>query len=89
MPEAVRGRAIALAEVAHGVTRAELLEALLPRIWPLAERPSGLDDEEREAFQRRQWVAPEAEKEPVGVDSDGALLVRMPDGTLDRRLMPV
>ena len=89
VPEAVRGRAIALAEVAAGLTRAALLEALLPRIWPLAERPSGLDDEEREAFQRRQWVDPGAADEPVGVDGDGALLVRMPDGSLDRRLMPV
>ncbi len=91
VPAEVRGRAIALAEVAPGVTRAALLASLLPRIWPLAERPSALDEGEREAFRRRQWVEPGggAEEEPVGVDGDGALLVRSADGVLDRRLIPV
>lgn len=91
VPAGVRGRAIALAEVAPGATRAALLESLLPRIWPLAERPSALDEGEREAFRRRQWAEPGggAEEELVGVDGDGALLVRSPDGTLDRRVIPV
>jgi BirA family biotin operon repressor/biotin-[acetyl-CoA-carboxylase] ligase len=88
-PEELQGRAIALVEIAPGVTRVALLEALLPRLWPLAERPGALAEDEREAFRRRQWVAPGAAEEPVGVDGDGALLVRSPDGSLDRRVIPV
>jgi BirA family transcriptional regulator, biotin operon repressor / biotin---[acetyl-CoA-carboxylase] ligase len=88
VPAELKGRAIALAEVLPGVSRAALLEALVPRIWPLAERPSALDDAEREAFQRRLWVEPGSAEEPVGVDGDGALLVRAADGKLDRRVMP-
>ena len=87
-PDELKGRAIALAEVASDVTRAALLAALVPKLWQLAERPSALGEEEREAFRARLWVAPGAEEEPVGVDGDGALLVRAPDGSLDRRVMP-
>ena len=86
--EELKGRAIALGEVAPGMTRVELLEVLVPRLWRLAERPSALAEDEREAFRQRQWVDPAGEDEPVGVDGDGALLVRMPDGSLDRRVMP-
>ncbi len=89
VPAEVKASAIALAEVAPGVTRVALLESLLPRIWPLAERPSALADDEREAFRRRQWLQPGAEEEPVGVDGDGALLVRLSDGSLDRRVVPL
>jgi BirA family transcriptional regulator, biotin operon repressor / biotin---[acetyl-CoA-carboxylase] ligase len=101
---AVRGSAVALGEVAPGVTRPALLAALAPRLRALAERPSALDEGEREAFRRCQSVASleggdEAElagaareggvPEPLGVDGDGALLVVRPDGTLDRRVIPV
>jgi BirA family biotin operon repressor/biotin-[acetyl-CoA-carboxylase] ligase len=85
--EELKGRAIALGEVAPGMTRVALLEALLPRLWRLADRPSALAEEEREAFRQRQWVGPGSAEEPVGVDGDGALLVRMPDGSLDRRVI--
>ena len=88
VPEELKGRAIALAEVAPDATRVALLVALLPRLWRLATLPSALGEEEREAFRGRLWVAPDAEEEPVGVDGDGALLVRAPDGSLDRRVMP-
>jgi len=88
VPGEVKGRAIALAEVSPEVTRTALLEALLPRVWALAGRPSALDDAEREAFRQRQWVEPGVGEAPVGVDGDGALLMRMPDGSLDRRVMP-
>jgi BirA family biotin operon repressor/biotin-[acetyl-CoA-carboxylase] ligase len=87
VPAEVRGKAIALAEVAPGVTRAALLEALLPRVWPLAARPGALDESEREAFRRRQWVEPGTPEEPMGVDGDGALLVRAAGGSLDRRVI--
>lgn len=89
VPAEVQVKAIALAEVAPGVTRAALLASLLPRLWPLAERPSVLGDDEREAFRRRQWLEPDAAEERVGVDGDGALLVRSPGGALDRRVIPV
>jgi len=85
----VAGTAIALGEVSPALTRVALLEALAPRLWPLADRPSALSEDEREAFRRRQWVVPGSVEEPVGVDGDGALLVRAPDGSLDRRVMPV
>jgi len=87
VPEAVRGSAIALAEVAPGATRVALLAALAPRIWALADRPSALDEAEREAVRRRLRVEPGAPP-PVGVDGDGALLVRGLDGGLERLVSP-
>ncbi len=87
-----------------GVTRTALLAALAPRLVALAERPPELDDGEREAFRRRQYLAAldgaddeddgGAAREgglPVslGVDGDGALLLARPDGVLDRRVIPV
>jgi BirA family biotin operon repressor/biotin-[acetyl-CoA-carboxylase] ligase len=83
----VRGTAIALAEVDGRVTRVALLEALMPKIWALAVRPSGLDEGEREAVLGRLWIEPGSDA-PVGVDGDGALLFRAPDGSLGRRVMP-
>jgi hypothetical protein len=96
--------AVALAEVAAGVTRPRLLAALAPRLVALGARPSALDDAEREAFRRRQYLpaavvgdggaaAPGAAggaagPVPIGVDGDGALLLMWPDGSLDRRTIP-
>jgi BirA family biotin operon repressor/biotin-[acetyl-CoA-carboxylase] ligase len=87
VPDEVRGTAIALGEADGGVTRVALLEALMPRLWALAARPSALDAAERRAVLDRLWMEPGAEP-PVGVDGDGALLVRAPDGSLARRVMP-
>jgi len=87
VPEEVRGTAIALAEVAPGVTRVALLEALVPKLWSLAGRPSALDEAEREMVLGRLWVEPGAEA-PVGVDGDGALLMRVRGGGLARRVSP-
>lgn len=89
VPEAVRASAIALADVEPAVTRPALLGALVPRLWPVAERPSALDEQERDAFQQRLWMEPLSDERPVGVDGDGALLVRTGDGSLERRVMPV
>ena len=88
VPEEVRAGAIALAEVEPSVTRVALLGALMPRLLSVAERPSALDEAEREAYRRRLWLEPLLPEAPVGVDGDGALLVRMDDGTLVRRVMP-
>jgi len=88
VPEEVKGTAIALAEVAPDATRLGVLAALAPRLWRLADLPSALDEAERDAFRDRLWVAPGNEESPVGVDGDGALLVRAPDGSLERRVMP-
>jgi BirA family transcriptional regulator, biotin operon repressor / biotin---[acetyl-CoA-carboxylase] ligase len=87
----VRETAVALGDVARGAARVPLLVALAARLRSLGARPSALGDAEREAFRRCQFV-PEAEvggAMPVGVDGDGALLVARPDGSLDRRLIPV
>lgn len=87
----VREVAVALGDVAPGAARVPLLVALAQRFRSLGDRPSALEDAEREAFRRCQFV-PEAEEGgvvPVGVDGDGALLLARPGGSLERRLMPV
>lgn len=87
VPAAVRDRAIALADVAAGVTRLGLLAALTPRIAALGARPPELDDGERERFLAACWRGEECEADAVGLDRDGALLVRRADGALDRRVL--
>ncbi len=104
VPAEVRETAVALADVVPGVGRVPLLAALAPRLRALGDRPSALDDVEREAFRRVQYGAAEwasgaagssdrrdggAALDPVGVDGDGALLLARPDGSLDRRTIPV
>ena len=72
-------------------------------VWVAADRYDGLgtaelcartgasapDEQERDAFQQRLWMEPLSDERPVGVDGDGALLVRTGDGSLERRVMPV
>ena len=78
-PGDIADRAIALTEVVPGATRLSVLEALVPRLHRMPDVP-GLTDEERTAYERSDWLAGRAIREPVrgtarGVDSDGALLV--------------
>lgn len=87
VPAAVRDRAVALADVAVGVTRLGLLVALAPRIAALGARPPELDDGERAHFLTACWRGEEDKADAVGLDRDGALLVRRPDGALDRRVV--
>jgi len=62
------------------------LEALATRVASLAGRPSALDDAERAAFWAARWSG--ADPDAVGIDADGALLVRTAAGSLDRRIAP-
>jgi len=79
LPSEIAAHAIALAEVVGGATRVAVLEALVPRLHGLSDEP-GLSDAERAAFERVDWLAGRALREPVrgtalGVDGEGALLV--------------
>jgi BirA family transcriptional regulator, biotin operon repressor / biotin---[acetyl-CoA-carboxylase] ligase len=85
----VRETAVALADMAPGAARVPLLAALAPRLRALGERSGALDDAERAAFARLRFQAPDGPAEQVGVDGDGALLLARPDGSLDRRVIPV
>jgi len=85
----VRETAIALDDVAGAATRIGVLTALAPRLLALAGGARTLDDAERAAFRRLQWVAPGGAEPGWGVDGEGALLARSPDGSLDRRVVPV
>lgn len=87
VPAAVREQAIALADVAAAVTRLALLAALARRIPALDARPPELDDAERARFLVACWRGEEGAEDAVGLERDGALLVRRADGALDRRVL--
>jgi len=87
VPLAVRDRAVALGDLADGVTRLSVVSALVPRVAALASRPSALDEPERARFAAACWPGADGAAEPAGVDPDGALLVRGPGGELDRRVL--
>ncbi len=79
LPAEVAHRAIALDELQPGITRLQVLEALVPRLHQLAEGPT-LSEVERAAYRRYDWLAGRDVVEPVpgrvfGVDADGALIV--------------
>jgi biotin-(acetyl-CoA carboxylase) ligase len=83
--------AIALKAAEATLTRVRLLEALAPRLWGAAV-PAVLEAAERDAFLRVRWHEDgvgAGDAAAVGVDEDGALLVSAPDGSLDRRVVPV
>jgi BirA family biotin operon repressor/biotin-[acetyl-CoA-carboxylase] ligase len=89
VPPELRGVAIALDDVAPAATRLGVLSALAPRLRALAGGPATLGAAERAAFARLHWAAPADAAAGALVDGEGALLVRAPDGSLDRRLVPV
>ena len=84
VPEAVADRAVALSDVSAGVSRLALLAALVPRLRALEPLPPTLTGAERRAFLSAEWREPGA-AETVDLEADGTLLVRGPDGALDRR----
>ncbi len=84
LPPELEHAAIALAEADPDVRRAELLARIVPRVAALAHRPPALDAAERAAFLEAAWH-PMDDDPIVGLDPDGALLVRAPDGSIDRR----
>jgi BirA family biotin operon repressor/biotin-[acetyl-CoA-carboxylase] ligase len=76
--------AIALDELQPGVTRLQVLEQLIPRLHGLSVS-SELTEEERVRFDSFNWlgdrrIVEPVEGKPVGIDVDGALLVRTPVG---------
>jgi len=84
VPAEVAGHAVALDAARPGVTRLQVLEALLPRLHQLAEGAT-LSPAEREAYRRHDWLAGREVTEPVagrvaGVDAEGALLVETTTG---------
>jgi BirA family biotin operon repressor/biotin-[acetyl-CoA-carboxylase] ligase len=85
VPPEVAQRALALDEVRPGITRLEVLEALMPRLHRLADAPM-LSETERHAYQRLDWLAGREVVEPVrgrvaGVDAEGALRIETGSGT--------
>jgi hypothetical protein len=84
VPPEVRDRAVALDDVVHGVARASVLAALVPKLAVLGRAPATLGEAERAAFLDACW-APPGER-VVGIEPDGALQVRRDGGILERRV---
>ena len=83
----VRDIAVALDEVLLTVDRESVLRELVPRLAGIAETGGDLTEEERGHFLRAAWRPAGGEK-LEGIAPDGALLVRRPNGSLDRRIEP-
>lgn len=79
----LRDRAIALGDVATGITRLAVLAAIVPRIIALQNAPAELDPGMQARFVASRW--PADDKDVAGLAPDGALLVRGADGTISRR----
>ena len=84
LPAEIAGRAISLDEVLPGVARLTVLDALMPWLRDLSDRPT-LDESECLEFGQCDWLADRAVRKPVegtarGVDRTGALVVETPDG---------
>ena len=84
LPPELADRAVALDQVAAGVTRLQVLERLAPRLDSLRDAPV-LDEAELAAFERHDWLRGRALEAPVagtatGIDADGALLVETEAG---------
>lgn len=84
VPDEVRGSAIALSEAAPGLSRSAILAELVPKLIALAGAPARLDATERARFVARAWPPPG--QVIAGIEPDGALLVRLPDGRVERRV---
>lgn len=86
VPTDLADRAVALADVAPALTRLTMLATVAPRVAALAGCPPALAADERAAFWAARW--PDADRDAVGIDADGALVVRGAGGSLDRRIAP-
>jgi BirA family biotin operon repressor/biotin-[acetyl-CoA-carboxylase] ligase len=87
VPEVLADIALAIADVDPEATRLGILEQLVPRVTALHGLPPTLSDRERSEFLLALWM-PEGEDAVVGLEPDGALLVRRADGSLDRHTSP-
>ena len=84
VPETLRDAAIALVDADATATRLGLLEQIVPRLAALAGCPPALSAAERERFLDALWMPPGYDP-VVGLEPDGALLVRGADGSVVRR----
>ena len=82
---AVATTGLALDDVAPGVTRVAVLEALVPRLCAAGEGGAALGEQERDEFLTVCWRG--GGDDPVALEPDGALLVRRADGTTERRVV--
>ncbi len=82
------GAPIALDEVVPGLGRLAVLDALVPRLKALEGMGSALEPDERARFTQVAWPLAGAGEAIADLTSDGALLVRRADGSLDRRTEP-
>jgi BirA family biotin operon repressor/biotin-[acetyl-CoA-carboxylase] ligase len=85
--ERVAETAVALDSVDDTLTRREVLKALVPRLLDIDRQPPALSPEERVQFLRRQFVPP-GSGTVVGLEPDGALMLRRTNGSLERRTIP-
>lgn len=84
IPAELQDLALPIVDVDPDATRLGILAELVPRVAALAGCPAALTDQERAGFLSTLWMPPGSEP-VVGLEPDGALLVRRADGTLDRR----
>lgn len=87
VPDSVSDLALAIADVDSGASRLGIVKELVPMVAVLGARPPELSERERRAYLASLWM-PLGEDPVVDLEPDGALLVRRPDGTLDRRTNP-
>ncbi len=84
LPAELEGTAVALDEIRPEVSRAAVLERLVPRLHDLPD-VAELTDDERATFARHDWLRGRRLTEPVvgtaiGIDHEGALLVETEQG---------
>ena len=84
LPPDLDGAATTLVELDPQATRLGILEQLVRRLAVLSAAPGELSAAERAAFLQALWMPP-GHDPVVGLEPDGALLVRRADGSLDRR----
>ena len=80
----VRASATAIRELVPGVSRIAVLEELAPRVAAVAAAPGPLQADERAAYLACLWMPPGTEA-VLGIEPDGALLVRTAEGRVVRR----
>ncbi len=84
LPAAIADRAISLDEILPGVNRLMVLDALMPWLRVMSDRPT-LDERECVEFGRCDWLVGCAVRGPVegtasGIDRTGALLIETTHG---------
>jgi BirA family biotin operon repressor/biotin-[acetyl-CoA-carboxylase] ligase len=86
IPAELADRAIALREVLPDVLRIDVLDSLVPGLFPLTTQHAPLTESECTAFARRDWLRGRQLRAPIsgraaGIRPDGALLVDTGAGT--------